>query len=397
MSLDRNLFTLNVVPNERNHAVQDLVLNTGTVHYHKEREAGQAYRINLFDPMSQSLLASAAAPHAASKHKTIELYNPSQVVEFKSTGTLMFRWSFNWEEHSFEWKREECYLIRKPDPAVLVAITKDVPGKSRTSTIQILDYNLNRFDIADRKGLEVTLLIALLTFQDLHTANHAPPEPVVLAPPVQAEAPPPPPRPAPKTGVDRVAEMHAMRYEPNEVTVNEEGSVENYGEYAEGLLADDAMLFITVRSASPADVSKVLQVVEQVKRLRHKREVSMGTRSEELHQYVIYDTQTAGLQRIKLDDPPRNTYTPPSSITVHLSKISMPELRPRPTAPKIHTSPNLPGSFLSPPAGQSTSNPHERLQRSRSSLFNHEAPLPPIPTQQQQPTRFGGLWGRPRK
>ena len=31
------------------------------------------------------------------------------------------------------------------------------------------------------------------------------------------------------------------------------------------------MLFITVRSASPADVPKVLQVVEQVKRLRHKR------------------------------------------------------------------------------------------------------------------------------
>ena len=50
------------------------------------------------DPMSQSLLASATAPHASSKHKTIELYNPSHVVEFKSTGTLTFRWSFSWEE-----------------------------------------------------------------------------------------------------------------------------------------------------------------------------------------------------------------------------------------------------------------------------------------------------------
>ena len=28
-----------------------------------------------------------------------------------------------------------------------------------------------------------------------------------------------------------------MRYEPNEVTVDAEGSVDNYGEYAEGLLA----------------------------------------------------------------------------------------------------------------------------------------------------------------
>jgi hypothetical protein len=39
---------LNVVPNESNPAVQDLVLPLGTVHYHKEREAGQSYRINLF-------------------------------------------------------------------------------------------------------------------------------------------------------------------------------------------------------------------------------------------------------------------------------------------------------------------------------------------------------------
>lgn len=120
------------------------------------------------DPMSQSLLASATAPHATSKHKTIELYNPSQVVEFKSTGTLTFRWSFSWEEsvsgpfqwfcpflsnlppsrrfrHTFEWKRESCYLIRKPDPAVLVAITKEVQARSKSISVQILHYNLNRF------------------------------------------------------------------------------------------------------------------------------------------------------------------------------------------------------------------------------------------------------------
>ncbi|KAI0296565.1 hypothetical protein B0F90DRAFT_1811304 [Multifurca ochricompacta] len=348
MSLDRNLFTLNIVPNENDTAVQDLVLPSGIAHYHKQRERGSSYRINLFDPMSQSLLASATAPHASSKHKMIELYNPTQVIEFKSIGTLTFRWSFRWEEHDFEWKREECFLVRKPDPAVLVAIIKDSPGKMRTSTIQILDYNINRhvfsalhcgmwfstfsrFDIADRKGLEITILTTLLTIQDMSAMNHAPSQHIALLPPVKSEAPPsPPPRPTPKTGIDRIAEMHALRYEPNEVTVNEEGSVEDYGEYAECLLADDAMLFITVRSASPADVPKVLQVVEQVKRLRHKR----GTSSEELHQYVVYDTQLAGPRRIKLDDPEPNTYTPPSSLTVHLSKISMPELSPRPMAPK---------------------------------------------------------------
>lgn len=62
------------------------------------------------------------------------------------------------------------------------------------------------------------------------SVTHLPTGPIESTPPL-------PPRPPPKTGVDRVAEMHAMRYEPNEVTVDVEGSVEHYGEYAEGLLA----------------------------------------------------------------------------------------------------------------------------------------------------------------
>jgi len=46
--------------------------------------------------------------------------------------------------HEFEWKREECYMIRKPDPPVLVAVTKEPAGRIKTSTVQLLDYNLNR-------------------------------------------------------------------------------------------------------------------------------------------------------------------------------------------------------------------------------------------------------------
>jgi len=46
--------------------------------------------------------------------------------------------------HEFEWKREECYMLRKPDPPVLVAVTKEPPGRLKTTSVQILDYNLNR-------------------------------------------------------------------------------------------------------------------------------------------------------------------------------------------------------------------------------------------------------------
>ena len=51
------------------------------------------------DPLSEALLASATAPSATTKHKTLELYNPSNVVELKYTGTLTFRWSFKWETY----------------------------------------------------------------------------------------------------------------------------------------------------------------------------------------------------------------------------------------------------------------------------------------------------------
>lgn len=46
--------------------------------------------------------------------------------------------------HEFEWKREECHLIRKPDPPVLVAITKEPAGKIKTQSVQFMDYNLHR-------------------------------------------------------------------------------------------------------------------------------------------------------------------------------------------------------------------------------------------------------------
>ena len=116
-----------------------------------------------------------------------------------------------------------------------------------------------------------------------------------------AEAPAVPPKPAPRTGVERVAEMHALRNalgegDVNEVSVWEECDVIDYAQYAERLLnvsassyrpiccsarweriergadwvQDEAMLFVSIRSASQVQVPKVLKVVEETKRLRHK-------------------------------------------------------------------------------------------------------------------------------
>ena len=196
------------------------------------------------------------------------------------------------------------------------------------------------------------------------------------------------------------------------------------------------MLFITVRSATPADVPKVLQVVEHVKRLRHKRgeltspshpslastpfptsrltsriisaEVNSGELSEELQQYVIYDNKpSVGLQRIKLDDPPgKNAYTPPSSLTVHLSKIPMPELRPHPsprppsppsiTSSRNFSAPSLPSSSSPRP----TPPPWPQVRTSSAPIEVQATPPTQLPQPQPQPpaTGFGSfLWGQPRK
>lgn len=101
------------------------------------------------------------------------------------------------------------------------------------------------------------------------------------------------------------------------------------------------MLFIEISSSSAARVPKVLQVVEQVKRIRH-----LNGEDDNLHQYVQYDapasraSKTASTGRkgpkiIKLDDEEtpskgkKSEYKPPDSIVVYLSKIPMPELQPK--------------------------------------------------------------------
>ncbi|KAI0316520.1 hypothetical protein OF83DRAFT_1060194 [Amylostereum chailletii] len=408
MSLDQNLFTLNITPNASDPSLVDLVDPTGKVHYHKQREldAAPAYRIGVYDPLSQALLATASGPAATSKVKVIELHNPSHVVELKSVGTLSFKWAFKWEDHEFEWKREECYLVRKPDPAVLVAVTKEPAGRLRTTAVQILDYNLHRFDVGDRKGLEIVLLTALLTFHDLNDAYHAgaPAETAVAAPV-------PPPKPAPRVGIDRIAEMQAARGEVNEVTVAEEGVVEDYAEYAAQLLEDDAMLFITVRSASAAEVPKVLAVVEETKRIRHKKGLE---NAQDLHQYVVYDTSRP--TRINLDDPapgsnPMDRYAPPTNLAVHLSKIDMPELRPKPAPPKPSSSSSssspTPGYAASsaspapprkyPPARKASPSPSPtppRTRKSSASALRRPAstPTPPAPS----PPLFSRFLQRPQ-
>lgn len=104
---------------------------------------------------------------------------------------------------------------------------------------------------------------------------------------------------------------------------------------------DETLLYITLRSRNTTDVPRVVQVAEATKRLWYKT----SGYDEELHQYVNTgfegsESETRkgkGRRIINLNDPsipstsaqPTPSYEPPSSLTIHLSKISMPELEPK--------------------------------------------------------------------
>lgn len=116
MSLDK--FTLQFTPSPDDPNVIDLVDPSGVVHYRERRVQGATYEIhvcgraaihtrcfrsplNSTDPISGSTLISGTAPNPASRHKTLELFNPSITVVLKNIGKVSFRWAFKWEEYAF--------------------------------------------------------------------------------------------------------------------------------------------------------------------------------------------------------------------------------------------------------------------------------------------------------
>lgn len=156
----------------------------------------------------------------------------------------------------------------------------------------------------DRKGLETLILAALLTLNDFNQDKHDRPgsggasmrrksssTSAPASPQLPNEPPPPlplrPPPPAEKTGLDKIAELQAVQSEPNEVRVEDAGMTDDYAQYCYNLLQDDAMLFITVASAEAANVPKVLQVVEETKRLRYKNGETLEMKLFELCMIVF--------------------------------------------------------------------------------------------------------------
>jgi len=107
----------------------------------------------------------------------------------------------------------------------------------RSSTHIVTAQLVPRFDITDRKGLEIVILTALFTFSDLNESYHAASEGRPGYPrQTSSGAPPVPPRPEPRVGVERIAEMQAYKGEVNELVVEDEGEIKDYAAHGWNLL-----------------------------------------------------------------------------------------------------------------------------------------------------------------
>ncbi|QRV88898.1 hypothetical protein RhiJN_16916 [Ceratobasidium sp. AG-Ba] len=346
--LDKNLFTLTIENSKEETGAIDLYDSDGVAVYRRrwgDSKEG-SYAVNIFDPLSDSLLATVTAANATSKNKVIELHNPTIKIELNFTGRLSFKWEFKWEDHEFEWKKDECYLLRKPDPPVLIAVSES-EKKNKKAIVQFLDYNLSRFDVEDRRGLEVVLVASLLSFQDqsdeyrTRTAAADAASGGLRAYSRQSSTSGSSPALPPKPGEAMVVKLQSShKHEPNEIVVGSEGAIDEYVDLACNLLQDDSMMFIMIRALDAAQVQRVVQIAEETKRTRRRARYE-----EDLHQYLRYEDEKVqapkGPKVIKLDESPskessssRKAYAPPQTLTIHLSKIPMPELMPVAPPPK---------------------------------------------------------------
>ncbi|MCO5555838.1 hypothetical protein L7F22_009383 [Adiantum nelumboides] len=180
MVLDSNLFTLTFERRSKNANILDLIPfssssslqdvasgSSGTTSsplYTFSRARSNHYTVRLIDSLTDIVLASIDCPASTDKVKTIHLYNPNEEIILEKKG-MTFRqdWRWNWQGNEFSIRKEGRQLIveaiRKPDPEIDIA--RYTPRtKTRSATLQILDYNVQRLEVEDRRGLEIVTICA---------------------------------------------------------------------------------------------------------------------------------------------------------------------------------------------------------------------------------------------
>lgn len=171
MALDANLFTLAFRRQPEDLTTLHLFPFTasdtfdGSSLYTYSRARAAHYDVQLTDSLTLIPLSTISCPTSLDKTKTIHLHNPNDSIILEKKGmTFRQEWRFRFQEDDFLIRRDgksyEVEAVRKPDPEIIVA--RYTPNaKARPGFLQVLDYNIQRLEIHDKRGLEI-LIITLI-------------------------------------------------------------------------------------------------------------------------------------------------------------------------------------------------------------------------------------------
>ncbi|KAJ9120081.1 hypothetical protein QFC22_002979 [Naganishia vaughanmartiniae] len=278
------------------------------------------YDASLVDAYTGVRLASCSSsqPSHKAKSRRLELHNPDMAIPFEFSGGLR---QLKWTRPTFG-SDYVCSIDRKPDPSVQVCIARP-PSKGKDGVIQLLDYNLARFDFQDLKGLELAMYMSLLAIMDAaedkvsYKKDNSPqgPSRTVSTKRVANAAPSPIPSQPVTTTDPELLNLEALNFnaDPNEMYIPASAPSEQYISRCVDMLGDDSMLFVILRSASPQAVRKVIEIVDGAK--------SMSTNP------ILSDGNEVLTDPVRLDREKK--YSPPQNITIYLSKIELPDLQPK--------------------------------------------------------------------
>ncbi|KAH8086423.1 hypothetical protein HD553DRAFT_217070 [Filobasidium floriforme] len=317
--------------------------------------AAGGYDAGLYDAYTNAKLASVSASSLKAKSRKLELHSPDIQLPFGFSGTLSFEWTFTFEGHKFRWNRPTfhssdyvCSLDRKPDPSVQLCLGRE-PAKGKDGIIQLLDYNLERFEFEDKKGLEIAMYTSLLSILDAAEERLAARDGKPTVQPKVATTEASGANPGLSKGGRRESAGKAVGTDdmsganPNELFVRADGSTTEYSARAVSLLADPSVLFIIIKTRQAEAAQKAVEVADATKRARHRAGLDQDSRG--LYQYVVEEEVKSaprvasgqqGPRVIDLNDAPKSepkrsdtkAWRPPPNISIYLSKIELPDLHP---------------------------------------------------------------------
>ena len=157
--------------------IQPLYIKRRLRHPHK-------YVITLVDRTTAGVIygeLSCEGPLKKNRGLSVTLHQPElNLAIIPNEGKLRrWDWTFDWEDRRFRWTKNQpfskditChYLPSKYDAPIAVCLfeyNNTLANRSSTApSMTLLDYNINRIEISDVKGLEVVLILSVSAFLDL--------------------------------------------------------------------------------------------------------------------------------------------------------------------------------------------------------------------------------------